>query len=248
PHAFVTRLSADGTSLSFSTYLGGNSSEEGDGIAVDSTFHAYVTGFTFSTDFPTTADAFQTTLRDGDAFVTKFAAAGTSLVYSTLLGGTGSEEANAIAVDGSDRAYVTGVTNSSDFPVTPGVFEPTFPGTTFQTGFVTKLQRDGKGLIYSSYLGGSETDQPSSIAVDSSGQAHVVGATQSANFPLRNPLRQFGGLMDAFVTKISASGSTLLYSTYLGGSGGDSELRCASIVTATLTLVARPFRRISRRP
>ena len=222
PHAFVTRLSADGTSLSFSTYLGGKSSEEGDGIAVDSTFHAYVTGFTFSTDFPTTADAFQTTLRDGDAFVTKFAAAGTSLVYSTLLGGTGSEAANAIAVDGSNRAYVTGVTNSSDFPVTPGVFEPTFPGTTFQTGFVTKLQRDGKGLIYSSYLGGSETDQPSSIAVDSSGQAHVVGATQSANFPLRNPLRQFGGLMDAFVTKISASGSTLLYSTYLGGSGGDS--------------------------
>jgi len=225
-HAFVTRLNADGTDLDFSTYLGGNSGEEGAGIAVDSTFHAHVTGNTFSTDFPTTAGAFQTSLRgDGDAFVTKFSADGTSLAYSTILVGSGSEEGNAIAVDGSNRAYVTGVTNSSDFPVTPGVFEPTFPGTAFLTGFVTKLQRDGKGLIYSSYLGGSVTDQPSSIAVDSFGQAHVVGSTQSGDFPLRNPLRQFGGgFMDAFVSKISAGGRTLLYSTYWGGSGPDGAL------------------------
>lgn len=222
-HAFVARLSADGDALSFSTYLGGSSGEEGTGIAVDSTFHAYVTGNSFSPDFPTTPGAFQANPQGGgDGFVTKFAGDGTSLVYSTFLGGSGAEAGSAIAVDGSDRAYVTGFTQSSDFPVTPGVFQPVYPSGSMQSGFVTKLQRDGKGLVYSTYLGGSVTELPNSIAVDSRGQAHVVGSTESPDFPLHNPLRQYGGFIDAFAAKLSAGGASLLYSTYLGGSGGDA--------------------------
>jgi hypothetical protein len=175
---FVTRLNASGTNVEYSTYLRGSVNDHVAGIAVDGTFHAYVTGATASADFPTTSGAFQRTLRgEINAFVTKFSADGRSLVYSTLLGGSGApqtfsgDQAQAIAVDSSNRAYVTGGTTSPDFPTTPGAFQRTIRGTT--NAFVTKLQIDGAGLIYSTFLGGHFSTQGNSIAVDAFGRAHV---------------------------------------------------------------------------
>jgi hypothetical protein len=230
----VARLNATGSDLDYSTYLDGSISSTGIGIAVDSTFHAYVTGRTSSANFPTTPGAFQRTFKaatiPGDprdivgtnAFVTKFSADGLTLVYSTFLGGTASDEARAIAVDGSDRAYVTGVAHSKDFPVKAGGFQTTLRGTS--DAFVTKLWKDGAGLIYSTFLGGFSNEGGNSIAVDSSGQAHVAGSTtSSASFPLRNAIQAtFRGVQDAFVTKVSAGGGSLIYSTFLGGSQSDT--------------------------
>jgi hypothetical protein len=226
--AFVTRVNAAGSDLDYSTYLGGMFGNGGQGIAVDSIFHAYVTGSTDSPDFPTTPGAFQRTLRadpDGgrNAFVTKFSADGRSLVYSTFLGGTASDRANAIAVDGSERAYVTGVATSADFPVTSAAFQRTLHGPS--DAFVTKLQKDGAGLIYSTYLGGSGDETGRSIAVNSLGHAHVTGSTSSSNFPVKNAIDStYNGGLDVFVTKLFATGSGRHYSTFLGGSGDDEGL------------------------
>jgi hypothetical protein len=230
--AFITRLNAAGTGLDYSTFLDGTIASAGQGIAVDSTFHAYVTGRTQSSDFPTTPGAFQRTFKaatipefphdiiGNNAFVTKFAADGRSLVYSTFLGGSVSDEARDIAVDGFGRAYVTGVTSSMNFPVTPGAFQRTKRGAS--DAFVTKLQVTGAGLFYSTFLGGSGGEGGNSIAVDSTGRAHVAGSTTSANFPLLGAIQsRFGGSRDAFVTKLSANGGVLFYSTYLGGSAAD---------------------------
>jgi hypothetical protein len=231
--AFVTRINATGTDLDYSTYLDGSFGSIGNGIAVDSTFHAYVTGATDSADFPTTPGAFQRTLTakvipsfphdipGRNAFVTKFSADGLSLVYSSFLGGTVSDNAAAIALDSSGRACVTGSTQSKDFPVTAGAFQKTLHGTT--DAFVTKFQISGGGLFYSTFLGGSGADGGNSIAVDSFGRAYIAGGTSSADFPVLNPIQaHLGGSQDAFVTKLSATGNALFYSTYLGGVAADS--------------------------
>jgi len=231
--AFVTRLNASGSALEYSTFLNGTFESIGKGIAVDSTFHAYVTGSTESSDFPTTPGAFQRTFRaatvpgfphdtiGNNAFVTKFSADGRTLVYSTFLGGTVSDQANGIAVDGSGRAYVTGGASSKNFPITSGAFQKTLRGAS--DAFVTKLQADGHALIYSTFLGGSKGDGASSIAVDSLGRAHVTGSTLSTDFPALNAIQAHSaGGQDAFITKLSANGGTLIYSTYLGGSGTDA--------------------------
>jgi hypothetical protein len=225
--AFVTRLNAAGTALDYSTYLDGTTNSLGFGIAVDSTYHAYVTGETISSNFPITAGAFQTTYHgagdfgDENGFVTKFSADGKTLVYSTYLGGSVSDVARAIAVDGSGHAYVAGSAGSKDFPTTAGAFQRTLRGS--GDAFVTKFKVDGSGLVYSTFLGGTGSDGASSIAVDSQGQAHVAGATSSSNFPLLNPIQKtYGGAGDAFVTKLSSTGAKLIYSTYLGGKASDS--------------------------
>ncbi len=231
--AFVTRINATGTDLDYSTYLDGSFGSIGNGIAVDSTFHAYVTGATDSADFPTTPGAFQRTLTakvipafphdipGRNAFVTKFSADGRSLVYSTFLGGTVSDNATAIALDSSGRACVTGSTRSKDFPVTAGAFQKTLHGAT--DAFVTKFQISGGGLFYSTFLGGSGDDGGNSIAVDSLGRAYVAGGTSSANFPVLNAIQaHLGGSRDAFVTKLSATGNALFFSTYLGGAAADN--------------------------
>jgi hypothetical protein len=165
---FVTRINTAGTDLDYSTYLNGTFESIGRGIAVDSTFHAYVTGSTESSDFPTTPGAFQTTflaktipsfphdIPGHNAYITKFAVDGRSLVYSTFLGGTVSDDAAAIALDDSGRAYVTGTTQSKDFPVTSGAFQKSLRGTA--DAFVTKMQISGGGLFYSTFLGGSGED------------------------------------------------------------------------------------------
>jgi len=230
--AFVTRVNAAGTALDYSTYLDGTIESIGNGIAVDSTFHAYVTGGTESPDFPTTPGAFQTTLKakvipgfpndipQSNAFVTKFSANGRSLVFSTYLGGTADDVAEAIALDPDGRACVTGGASSADFPVTAGAFQKTRHGS--DDAFVTKFQLSGGGLFYSTFLGGSGSDGGSSIAVDSLGRAYVAGGTSSTDFPVLNPIQaHLAGAQDAFVTKLSATGNALFFSTYLGGTAVD---------------------------
>ena len=212
--------------LVYSTYLGGSEDDRGYAIAVDSSGNAYVTGYTISTNFPT-ANALQPSLGvggfelGGDAFVTKFNATGSALVYSTYLGGNELDWGHGIAVDSSGNAYVTGVTNSTNFPAANPV-RPASSGL-MMDAFVTKINSTGSALIYSSHLGGNRFDSGDGIAVDSSGNAYITGITESTNFPTANPLQPtYGGNQDAFVTKFNATGSALVYSTYLGGSDVDS--------------------------
>lgn len=239
--AFVTKIDSTGSSLVYSTYLGGgkiiNGTEDwGEAIAVDSFGSAYVTGYTYSPDFPITGGAFDTTRAGLDAFVTKFTPDGASLVYSTFLGGAGREQGQGIAVDANGNAYVTGITESFDSPFT-SAYEG-FPVTSgaFQTkgsydAFVTKLNSKGTALVYSTYLGGTAgVDRGWAIALDAANNAYITGDTTSTNFPVANAIQvgYGGGLSDAFVTKLNASGSALLYSTFLGGNLSDEGRGIAS--------------------
>jgi hypothetical protein len=223
--------------LVYSTYLGGSLWDEGTGIAVDSSGNAYVTGWTWSSDFPT-AHPLQASNAGGfDAFVTKMnwdASTFTlSLVYSTYLGGNDWDEAYGIAVDSSGNAYVTGATKSSDFP-TAYPFQATLGGAGATNAFVAELNSTGSALVYSTYLGGSGTgiafdnvgDEANGIAVDSSGNAYVTGYTTSSNFPTAHPIQaSLAGIQNAFVSQLNWDASTstlsLVYSTYLGGSYDD---------------------------
>jgi len=220
--AFVAKLNAAGSSLVYSTFLGGRGSDYGNGIAVDAAGNAYVTGQTVSPDFPT-RNALQPAFGGNingytNAFVAKLNAAGSSLVYSTYLGGVSnisSEAGNAIAVDAAGNAYVTG-TAAAGFPTTPGALQPSMPGLT--NAFVTKLNTSGSALVYSTFLGGGSGN---GLAVDAAGSAYVTGSPGSADFPTTPGAfrRTPGGI---FVTKLTPSGSGLVYSTYLGGTGQDS--------------------------
>jgi hypothetical protein len=219
--------------LEYSTFLGGSSHDFGDGIAVDGAGNAYVVGTTQSTNFPTRTGSFDRTFNGGvvDVFVTKINPTGTALVYSTYLGGTpaavpagGSdpfEFGRAIAVDAAGNAYVAGQTTSANFPTTSGAFDRSLNVGTFDAtdAFVTKLNATGSGLVYSTFIGGTDIDDALAIAVDGSGQAHVGGQTGSTNFPTTAGAfdRVKGGAFDAFVVKLNATGSALLYSTFIGG-------------------------------
>lgn len=219
--AFVTKLSANGNALIYSTLLGGDSYETPFSIVTDKFGSAYVTGETFSTDFPK-VNAFDAVLGGSrDVFVTKFSPSGTALTYSTYLGGTDNDVARCIAVDGSGAAYVTGQTNSFNYP-TQNAYDATAGGFG-EDAFVTKLSAAGNTLVYSTYLGGSNDDWGYGIAVDGLGNAYVTGGTYSSNFPRLNAFdsTQAGSSEDVFVTKFSSAGNTLGYSTYLGGTSSD---------------------------
>ncbi|HZF19422.1 MAG TPA: SBBP repeat-containing protein [Burkholderiales bacterium] len=254
--AFVTKLNPTGTELVYSSYFGGNGSDGGMGIAVDAGGNAYVTGFTNSVDFPTTPGAFSTSLNGGgsvtlsngtgvtpdlgtppppsptDAFVTKLDATGSVLAYSTYLGGSGNEGITKIAIDKDGSAYVAGTTASSNFPTTPGAFQTTFAGGG-EDVFVTKLDPTGSFLAYSTYLGGSGNDNGAGrggIAVDADGNAYLTGTTESTDFPTTPGAFQLAhgpARFAAYVAKVDPSGSALIYSTYLGGSGGDRAFAIA---------------------
>jgi len=219
--AFVAKLNSTGGvsyMFPFSDPLYGGS-DLGQAVAVDATGRAYVTGVTTTSRFPITPGAFQENYAGGigDGFVVKVNASGSALLYATYLGGTAYESLNDIAVDGDFNAYVTGSTNSRDFPATPDAYQPNHrgwhPGN--RNGFVSKLNASGSALIYSTYLGGRDDDIAQGIAVDAVGNAYVTGAFQSV--PPGERLCYFTLCTDAFVTKIEASGSALVYSTYLGG-------------------------------
>ena len=230
-NVFVTKMAASGAKLVYSTYLGGSGCESASAIALDSSGNAYVTGFTTSADFPVTSGAFQATLKStyGNAFVTKIAANGAKLVYSTYLGGGLGDSASAIDVDTGGNAYVTGFSSSSDFPVTSGAFQTSLKATRLGSGnaFVTEFASGGASLIYSTYLGGGVNDTGCAIAVDASGNAYVTGQSSSKDFPVtpgafQATLNATGSAGNAFITELAPGGACLVYSTYLGGSGGDS--------------------------
>lgn len=221
---FVTKLNSVGSDLMYSTYLGGTGLDQSSDIAIDSLDNAYVTGTTLSSNFPTTQGAFNPSSNGSfEAFVTKVDATGMGLVYSTYLGTTGLEFGNGITVDDAGHAYVTGQTTSASFPTTAGAFQRTFGGTA--DAFVTKLNSAGSGLVYSTFLGGTANDNGLGIALDASFYAHVTGGTVSSDFPTTPGAMQAsfaGGMFDAFVTKLNATGPwPLLYSTYLGGTFSD---------------------------
>lgn len=226
---FILKLDVTGSALDYSTYLCSGQDDEGHAIAIDPSGNAYVTGLT-TFSIPTTPGAFQTTFNGGyDGFVTKLNADGSNLVYSTYLGGTGLDVGNGIAVDALGNAYVTGSTGASstnsydEFPTTPGSFQSTKPHTFDSNAFVAKLNVDGSALIYSTYLGGTDGFTIGfGIAVDSSGNAYITGQNKATDFPTLNPIQvadgRTGTFGDAFVTKLNATGSALVYSTLLIGS------------------------------
>jgi Bacterial Ig-like domain (group 3)/MBG domain (YGX type)/Chitobiase/beta-hexosaminidase C-terminal domain/Beta-propeller repeat len=270
-NVFVTKMNTAGSGLDYSTYLGGSGhiavpqmsgiqtsgGDSAGGIAIDAYGNAYVTGATYSTDFPVTTGAFQTTnngLTRGvsNAFVTKLNVNGSALVYSTYLGGSGAmnfmnsastvgDGGSAIAVDSAGNAYVTGAVYSQDFPVTSGAFQKVnnAAGEYSDNVFISKINAAGSALIYSTYLGGSAQgfnfvgscqincygDSGAAIALDSNGNAYVTGTANSTDFPVTDGAFQRtnndGPLEEstAFVAKLNAAGSALVYSTYVGGSG-----------------------------
>jgi hypothetical protein len=225
--AFVTKLSNSGSSLAYSTYLGGAGGDGSSAIAVDRVGNAYVTGGTGSINFPTTARAFDRSHNgQADVFVAKLNTAGSDLSYSTYLGGdggkgAGGESGSGIAVDEAGSAYIAGRTTSRNFPTTPSAVDRRYKGRSGE-GFVTKLNPAGSALAYSTFLGGSHDDDATAIALDGAGRAYVVGETLSMNFPTtaRAFDRSIAG-PDAFMTALNATGSGLAYSTYLGGEFND---------------------------
>jgi photosystem II stability/assembly factor-like uncharacterized protein len=227
---FLTKLNAAGTGLVYSTFL---ESSDGfgpglpEGIAVDSSGNAYLTGYSSGSTYATGAQQIGPGGGDNDAFVMKVNPTGTAIVYNTHLGGNGKDQGNGIAVDSSGNAYVAGYTVSTNFPTTPNAFKARHREPLIAEPFVAKLNSSGTALMYSTLLGGSGV--ASGIAVDSSGQAYVAGTTSSTDFPTTPGAFQRiygGGQTDAFITKLNDDGSSLVYSTYIGGGAQDD---CAGI-------------------
>jgi plastocyanin len=220
--SFVTKIGPDGTMV-YSTFLGGDGHDIGEGVLVDGSGNVYLSGSTGSSDFPTTAGAYQGTPRGGfDIFITKLNSAGSGLIFSTYLGGSRGDAGAGIAVDSQGNVYVAGTTNSQNYPTLNAVQSQL---SAFQDVFVTKMNANGTALVYSTYLGGEEIleEEGLGVAVNSLGEAYVTGFTDATDFPLMNPLKSslVPGRTDAIVTKFSASGSSLVYSTYLGGDGSN---------------------------
>jgi len=190
-----------GNALVYSTYLGGSATDWGAGIAVDSFNNAYITGLTTSTNFPTMG-AYQTDQITNDVFITKLNIAGDALVYSTYLGGSDREMGNSISVDDFGCAYITGETESIDFPIKNAL--QTIYGGQDGDAFVAKLNSVGNDLVYSTFLGGDHVDEGRSVAVDGYGNAHVTGITYSTNFPIWSAYQTDQDQGDVFVTKLTA--------------------------------------------
>ena len=227
--AFVTRLNPAGSALVFSTYLGGALADVANGIAVDGAGAAYVAGSTASTNFPTAAplQAAKGAGTTTDGFVTKLPAAGAPLTWSTYLGGGAADSANAIAVDGTGAAYVTGAAASTDFPVV-AAFQATKGGGPEPDVFVTKMAPSGAALTFSTFLGGLEQDQGSAIAVDGTGSVHVSGIANSELFPVERPVARLGGNQEAFVARLVPAGNALVYSSHYGGLGSEDARAIAT--------------------
>jgi hypothetical protein len=228
PHdAFVSKIDPSGSTLIYSTYFGGDGDDVGAGIAVDAAGQAYVTGHTASTNFPTTPGAYETSYSgDTDAFVAKFNASGSALIYSTYLGGSGSDTATGIAIDPLGNAYVSGFNYAAGFPTTPGAYQTSSHGP--YDAFITKLNPTGSALVFSTYIGGTSDDYATGIAIDSSFNVYVSGQTLSNDFPTQNALQPTsGGFYDGFVAKLNPAGSALIYSTYLGGNDWEAAFGIA---------------------
>lgn len=227
--AFVAKIRPDGTGLEYSSYLGGRGTDGAKGLALDAGGSAYLTGSTGSPNFVSVNPLPGAASRadDVDAFVVKVIPDGAGVQFATRLGGTNDDHGSDVAVDGEGSAYVTGDTRSPGFP-TVRPLQAAVGGTASGTGgnfsdaFVAKLSPSGSSMVYSTFLGGSESDQGAGIAVDATGSAYVTGSTRSTDFATASPVQGGNeGDVDAFVTKLNADGSALVYSTYLGGSAAD---------------------------
>ncbi len=219
----VTKINATGTALTYSTFLGGSGIDVGRSIAVNAAGEAYVAGTTTDdvVDFPTTAGAYDTTVNGStDFFVTRINASGTALVYSTVIGGPGIDNANGLAIDSNGAAYVVGPV-SPGFPTTAGVVDTTNAGSN-EIG-ASKISPDGSTLVYSTFIGGTQGESASGVAVDRFGNAYIVGDNFSGDYPTTPgaPDTTYNGSNDAVVTVLNQNASAFLFSTYLGGSGSD---------------------------
>ncbi|MFX1255058.1 MAG: SBBP repeat-containing protein [Promethearchaeota archaeon] len=218
---FVTKLNAAG-SLVFSTFIGGNDFEWGYDIALDNTGDIYITGHTYSNNFPVTPNAYDTTHdAQSDIYVTKLNATGNGLIFSTLIGGGSWEFTREIEVDANGNSYLIGETRSEDFP-TKNAYNSTHEGQGNYDIFVTKLNATGSGLVFSTFLGGVENDRGESIVLDNAGNTYIYGYSESANFPTKNAYNAtHSGASDIIVAKLNATGNGLEFSTFLGGSNRD---------------------------
>ena len=241
---FVTKIDATGSSILYSTYIGGSGLDRADGLTIDSAGNAYVVGRVgdTSTDFPTTTGALATTYRGGDfdGIVFKLNSQGNALVYSTFLGGEDNDSVEGIAVDQNGNAYVTGGTRSNGFPLTASGFQTFRAGDT--DAYLAKLNPSGSALLYSTMLGGGGTDRGSGVVVDSAGNAYVAGYSASSDFPTQNAFQVFsGGSFDAFISRLdtNATGAaSLVFSTYLGGIADDKAYGIALDNTAGTIYIA----------
>lgn len=234
--AFVTKLNPAGSALVYSTYLGGTAYESGNGLGVDGSGNVFVTGETAGGGFPATAGAYDTSHNSGrDVYVTELNAAGSALVFSTFIGGSGDDYGHDLALGVDGNAYVAGRTSSSGFPTTAGAYDTSFNGGD-EDVFVTKLNGSGSALAYSTFVGGTGADYGYSIALDADGNAYVTGETQSADFPLTAGAfdTSYGGFGDVFVTGLNAAGSALVYSTFLSGSSALAEDRGQAIAVSAI--------------
>ncbi len=245
---FVSKLNASGSALIYSTFIGGNNSDGGTSIAIDAAGNAYLTGVT-GTDYPTTAGAFDTTSNGGnDVFLTKLNAAGSGLIYSTYIGGSGNDVSTGITIDSTGNAYLTGFTDNTgdaitNYPTTGGAFDTTHNGDI--DVFVSKLNVSGSGLIYSTYIGGSGVDLGNDIAIDATGNVYLTGETPDAatDYPTTGGAfdTTHNGDIDVFVTKLNATGSALIYSTFIGGSGFDQVTSIAIDLSGNAYLTGGTF-------
>lgn len=224
---FILKLNHNASALLYSTYMGGDNVDEGHDIEIDSTGNAFVVGFTGSSNFPTTPNAFNTSFNNGDVFILKLNHNGSNLIYSTFVGGSSSDgHVTDLTIDADGNAFVTGHTYSNDFPTTPGANDTSYNGGGYDA-FALKLDQNGSNLIYSTYIGGSDgCEGGTGIVIDPLGNAYVTGWTWSTNFPTTPDaydLSYNGGIAygDCFLIRLNPDGSKLNYSTYIGGIGGD---------------------------
>ncbi|HED65855.1 MAG TPA: hypothetical protein ENJ09_09910 [Planctomycetes bacterium] len=225
---FAFRLAPDGASLEWSTYLGGRADDAAEAVALSDVGTTFLTGTTSSKDFPVTSQAFQTEPAGArDAFVTQIGSEGKVIVYSTLLGGMRDDHGRDVALDGNGNAYVVGKTDSVDFPTTTGALDLRKSDL---DGFVTKLSLSGAALSFSTFLGWNGQDEALSIAIDARQEPWVAGWTQADDLPATpDAMQRYGaGHRDGFVVRLSPSGGSLRYATYLGGEGAD-EVRSVAL-------------------
>ena len=224
--AFISKLDSNLTMLLASTFLGGSGSDNGISLALDNAGNVYITGVTSSADFPTTSGAFDRTLNGGDAFISKLDTNLNTLLASTFLGGSGSESGRSLALDNVSNVFLTGVTSSADFPTSIGAYDRIYNGNdTYGHAFVSMLDSNLSILLASTYLGGSGNygDAGNSLARDSANNVWVTGHTSSADFPVTPGAynHTLNGYSDIFVSKLNGTLTSLLASTYLGGTGDE---------------------------
>ncbi len=218
---FVLKLNELGNNIIFSSHIAGTVQDEIYGLSIDSYGNTYITGRTRSNDFPSTYGSFDESFNGGsfDAFVSKISEDGKKLIFSTFIGGNNHDYSNGIDIDESGNIYLTGITYSNNFPVTPGAYDECFNGV-YQDGFITKLSNDGSRIIFSTYLGGKDYDECNAIKVDTSGNIYVTGRTASIDYPTTTEAFNTtynGGYRDAFITEINESNNKIIYSTLFGG-------------------------------